>query len=232
MGENLQQFGRWLGFRAQEKVQGVVVSNGMWLLWTMMQRNDGVDRVAITVGDEADDGQGMANDGAAVKNTVMAVEDILTRRQRLIQWLSERCIYCEVKNAPPSRRKHWHSTCLRSQSIPDECSYDKALDFQEEMDKFRKDNCYSCSLDVEEECGVRDSWEVTCEYGDIILHTVFMLHKTGWLKAWLRREGYQVAVGYAQLQVWLNQTSDKGGLDRNRAVEAFEAYASEFTRWV
>jgi hypothetical protein len=33
---DLAGFGRWLGLRAQAKVQGDVVSNGWWLLWTML----------------------------------------------------------------------------------------------------------------------------------------------------------------------------------------------------
>ena len=33
--------------------------------------------------------------------------------------------------------------------------------------------------------------------------------------------------GYVSLQKWLNGTSNKGGVNRNRVVEAFEAYAME-----
>jgi hypothetical protein len=83
------------------------------------------------------------------------------------------------------RRKHWHQTCVRSQSIPDGCSYDEAVKFQEQIDVIRKGKCYSCKKGVKDECGTRDSWEVTCEYADIILYIVFILHKTGWLKDWL-----------------------------------------------
>jgi hypothetical protein len=72
---------------------------------------------------------------------------------------------------------------------------------------------------------------VTCEYADIVLHTMFFLYKSGWLREWIQKEEYQVAFGYAQLQKWLNERSNKGGFNRNRVVEAFEAYALEFDRW-
>jgi len=58
---------------------------------------------------------------------------------------------------------------------------------------------------------------------------LFILHRQGWLKKWLDREGYKV-VGVAQLQRWLDEVSDRGGFNRNKAVEAFEAYCEEFQR--
>ncbi len=293
-GENLEEFGRWLGLRAQAKVQGDVVSNGWWLIWTMLVHKRGAvggitdddvpaeenvpstagtsspiavrERTSFTMTAEAPintpvtvgvEGHadilatterrhfpskrtiwGLGTQGTTVAEAVEVerqatatdANDMVSRRQRLIKWLSERCIFCEVKNAPTGRRKHWHQTCVRSQSIPDGCSYDEALEFQDQMDAIRKGSCYSCKKDVEDECGTRNSLKVTCEYADIILHTVFMLYKTGWLKDWLQQEGYQVGFGYVQLQLWLNKTSNKGGWNRNRAVEAFEAYALGFTR--
>jgi superfamily II DNA or RNA helicase len=278
VGENLEEFGRWLGLRAQAKVQGDVISNGWWLIWTMLvhRREDvgestadvteGINDVASTAGTsspiatrererftstaarpantrgvsaspEGDvDALTAATDEAEVdevehRGTVIEAENIITRRQRLIQWLSERCIYCELTNAPGSSKRHWHDTCRRSQSVPDERSYDEALEFQDQMDRFRHGKCYSCQTDVKDECGGRETWKVTCEYADIMLHTMFFLYKSGWLKDWIRKEGYHVAFGYAQLQKWLNETSDKGGFNRNRVVEAFEAYALEFNRW-
>ena len=34
----VKEYGYWLGLKAQEKVQGVVVSNGMRLLWDQSQK--------------------------------------------------------------------------------------------------------------------------------------------------------------------------------------------------
>lgn len=39
-GKNIAAYRKWLGLRARAKVQGTVVSNGMWILWTMLQRGD------------------------------------------------------------------------------------------------------------------------------------------------------------------------------------------------
>jgi hypothetical protein len=94
------------------------------------------------------------------------------------------------------------------------------------MDMICNRRCNSCGKDIEE-CRLCDLWAVTCEYADIMLYTVFMLYKTGWLKSWLQREGYQVLFGYVSLQKWLNRTSDLGGINQNQVVEAFEAYAME-----
>lgn len=164
------------------------------------------------------------------EESAVPAEDVIARRQRLIQWLSGRClycyIYCVITKARPSRREHWHEDCRRSESIPDDPSHDEAVDFQIEMDAFRTGVCHSCGKGIAE-CGGRSSVAVTCEYADIMVHTVFMLHRAGWLKAWLQREGYQVSFGYVSLQTWLSEPSDKGGVNRNRVVEAFEAYAME-----
>jgi len=37
-GVGVKEYGYWLGLKAQEKVQGVVVSNGMRLLWDQSQK--------------------------------------------------------------------------------------------------------------------------------------------------------------------------------------------------
>jgi hypothetical protein len=161
---------------------------------------------------------------------VVPAEDVIARRQRLVQWLSTRClycyVYCAITRVQPSTREHWHEDCPRSGSIPADPKYDDAVDFQIEMDGFRTGVCHSCGKEIEE-CGGRSSAAVTCEYADIMVHTVFMLHQAGWLKAWIQREGYEMSFGCVSLQTWLSEPSDKGGVSRNRVVEAFEAYAAE-----
>jgi superfamily II DNA or RNA helicase len=273
-GDDLAGFGRWLGFRAQAKVQGDVVSNGWWLLWTMLvYKRELCWGVPADMDEEAAAVVGAAGSRspAAVSSPVATVDasvpepaeepgvpevageavvqDVIVRRQKLIQWLGQGCIYCvvkklpgepkprhansirsqsrPVKKLPPDAPKHWHANCIRSQSRPDGCSYDEAQEFQVQMDMLREGRCHSCQKDIAEECGLRDTRAVTCEYADIMVHTVFMLWKTGWLEAWFQREGYQVSFGHISLQTWLNKTSDKGGVDRNRVVEAFDAYAME-----
>ena len=153
----------------------------------------------------------------------------------LVQWLSRRClycyVYCAITKVQPSTREHWHEDCPRSGSIPADPEYDHAVDFQIEMDGFRTGVCHSCGKKIEE-CGGRSSVAVTCEYAEIMVHTVFMLHRAGWLKTWIQREGYEVSFGYVSLQKWLSEPSDKGGVSRNRVVEAFEAYAAEASELV
>jgi hypothetical protein len=53
---------------------------------------------------------------------VVPAEDVIARRQRLIRWLSRRClycfVYCAITKVQPSAREHWHEDCPRSGSIP------------------------------------------------------------------------------------------------------------------
>ena len=56
-----------------------------------------------------------------------------------------------------------------------------------------------------------------------------VLWKTGWLEAWCQRVGYHMPVGHVSVQTWLDERSDLGGFNRNRVVEAFEAYAIELS---
>jgi hypothetical protein len=274
-GGDLAAFGRWLGFRARAKVRGDVVSNGWWLLWTMLvykrelcwgaavvEADEGADEEAGEAAGTAPGSSspfttsspiGTPNSGRSVpvigvagsvdtarepgpgvqgmpEVAAVPAEDVIASRQRLIQWLSRRClycyVYCAIMKVQPSTREHWHEDCPRSGSIPADPKYDDAVDFQIEMDGFRTGVCHSCGKKIEE-CGGRSSAAVTCEYAEIMVHTVFMLHRAGWLKAWMQREGYQVSFGHVSLQTWLSEPSDKGGLGRNRVVEAFEAYAVE-----
>ena len=236
-GKNLAAYGRWLGLRARQKVQGAVVSNGMWLLWTVLRQDKrvgvGVDRdeeggreviSTAAVGEGAEAGEDMSVLGTRGE------EDMLMRRERVIQWLSVHCIYCEVTGAPESSSRHWYETCRRSKGIADSLGYEESLEWQDEMEQFRRGKCEWCQQEIDE-CGVRESLEkISCPYGDIILPVLFLLHGRGWLKDWLRRSGYRVAFGAAQLQKWLNERSDVGGVKQTRGVEAFEAYIQEFQR--
>ena len=130
---------------------------------------------------------------------VEAAEDMLQIRDRVIAWLGQHCIYCKVTGRYFDSGKHWYRNCKKSQSMPDECEYEKLLDWQVEMDQFRKGQCYSCKRKISK-CGVRDSWQITCSYGDIILPVLFLLYRRGWLKQWISAEGYHVGFGVAQLQ--------------------------------
>jgi superfamily II DNA helicase RecQ len=236
-GRNLAAYGRWLGLRARQKVQGAVVSNGMWLLWTVLRRDKSVGveverdeeggREVIStavVGEGAEAGEGVSALGSSGE------EDIMRRRERVIRWLSVHCIYCEVTGAPESSSRHWYETCRRSKGIADGLGYEESLEWQDEMEQFRRGKCEWCQQEIDE-CGVRESLEeITCPYGDIILPVLFLLHGRGWLKDWLRQSGYRVGFGAAQLQKWLNERSDVGGVRQTRGVEAFEAYIQEFQR--
>jgi len=55
-GGNIAAYRKWLGLRARQKVQGAVVSNGMWLLWRVLLQDERV----------GDQGEGRAVVGMAV----------------------------------------------------------------------------------------------------------------------------------------------------------------------
>ena len=115
------------------------MSNGIWLLWIVLQRDRRVgggvggdregDRDAVRTsaveerggeGGEEDDDEGKEaredddedgrEEGEAGGNTspqgIAIEEDILRRRDRIVQWLSVHCIYCEVTGAPQSSSRH------------------------------------------------------------------------------------------------------------------------------
>jgi superfamily II DNA helicase RecQ len=244
-GGNLAAYGKWLGLRARRKVQGAVVSNGMWLLWTMLLGDQGVEdgqvglnsvdtgTVAGTIEevreeDEGGPGESDVEERASVPDIVVK-EDLLQRRERITRWLSIHCIYCEVTGAPQSSSRHWYQTCPRSKGIPDDLGYAESLAWQDTMDGFRRGTCGWCQHELNL-CGVRESMEITCWYGDVVLPVLFLLHGQGWLREWVRREGYHVGFGVVQLQKWLNENSDLGGVNRTRGVEAFESYIQEFQR--
>ena len=153
----------------------------------------------------------------------------MRRRERVTRWLSVHCIYCEMTGAAQSNSRHWYQTCPRSKGIPDNLGYQSSLEWQDQMDRFRRGKCRWCQHEIDS-CGVRESMEITCSYGDVILPVLFILHGQGWLKEWVGRSGYQVGFGVVELQKWLNSSSDLGGVNRTRGVEAFEAYIQEFRR--
>jgi hypothetical protein len=74
--------------------------------------------------------------GEAGLGTVVraAEEDILSRRERVIKWLSRHCIYCEVTGAPQSNSKHWYKTCYRSQGLADGPRYEEAVNWKVGME--------------------------------------------------------------------------------------------------
>lgn len=233
-GKDFEQYAKWLGRRAEGKIQGVIVSKGMKLLWDQAQhmhsqralkaRKDAVEEKVIK---EAIGSAAAVLGADALQGAV--VIDMVARRGKVIEWLSRHCIYCEVTERHYSSNKHWHKTCRKSQLVPDECGYDSTLEWQAEMDEFRRGQCWSCKADIDG-CGLRESGEVTCKYGDVIMPVIYLLYRRNWLEKWIKQEGYKVGFGVAQLQKWLNEESSKEGVTRSRAVEAFEAYACEFRR--
>ena len=165
----------------------------------------------------------------AEAGTEDVVVDILARKEEVVSWLSRHCIYCEMTGRYSGSDQHWHKNCKKSQSVPDNCEYRLTLDWQCEMDEFRRGQCHSCKLDISE-CGLRDSSEVTCQYGDVILPVVYILYQQGWLHRWIKYKGYEVGVGKAGMQRWLNVSSDEEGVNGSRVEEAFEAYVIKFDR--
>ena len=240
-GVGVKEYGYWLGLRAQEKVQGVVVSNGMRLLWDQSQKRVGRVQHGSEVSGkgkgvvlrfdvvQAHGESGEEADAVAEAGTEDVAVDILARKKEVVSWLSRHCIYCEMTGRYLGSDQHWHRDCKKSQSVPDDCEYRLTLDWQYEMDEFRKGKCHSCKLDISE-CGLRDSSEVMCQYGDIILPVVYILYQQGWLDRWIKGKGVQAIFGKAQMQRWLNKSSNKGGVIRSRVEEAFEGYIIEFNR--
>ncbi|KFX86057.1 hypothetical protein O988_09786, partial [Pseudogymnoascus sp. VKM F-3808] len=164
-GQNISKYGKWLGLRAREKVQGVVVSNGMWVLWTMLQRDvvveRGEDRGDLGAGGGAGDAAsttGTTAAGVEVENEaggdaetdamgeVGAVvgtdeEDVKSKRERVVKWLGKHCIYCEVTEAPQSNSKHWYKTCYRSQGLGGTLGYEECTEWVMGMEEFRVGEC-------------------------------------------------------------------------------------------
>ncbi|KFZ15842.1 hypothetical protein V501_02522 [Pseudogymnoascus sp. VKM F-4519 (FW-2642)] len=160
-GKEFEQYAKRLGRRAEGKIQGVIVSNGMKLLWDQAQHMH--SRKALEVRKDAaeekviQDAIGSAAtvpEGGAVRDKV--VTDVTARREQVIEWLSQHCIYCEVTERHYGSNKHWHKTCRKSQAVPDECGYDSTLEWQAEMDEFRRGQCWSCKVDIDG-CGLRES---------------------------------------------------------------------------
>jgi superfamily II DNA helicase RecQ len=236
-GLTMKAYGKWLGFRARQKVQGAVVSNGMWLLWTMLQQEQPEQRVIQPPDEERSSAEVITEEVVPTLAVVplitpaAAIKDCTVSQQpRVIQWLGQHCIYCEVTEAPQSYRSHWYKTCYRSKGIADSLGYAESLEWQAGMDGFRRGTCQWCGKIIAQ-CGIRNSLDcISCPYGDVIVPVLFILHGRGWIQKWLAREGYQVGFGIAQLQRWLNERSTSGGWNRIRAVEAFDVYAMEFQR--
>jgi len=218
-GVNIAVYQKWLGLRARQKVQGGIVSNGMWLLWTMLQREQSSKSRPDHIGVE----EGSAIDKVAVllpviiatpNATVPIIPSSplagLSRRERVIKWLSQHCIYCEVTEAPQSYSTHWYRTCYRSKGMADKLGYKESVEWQMGMDQVREGICQWCSKPIGQ-CGRRWSINITCVYCDIVLPALFILHERRWIKQWLIREGYDVGFGIGQLQRWLNESSSRGG---------------------
>jgi hypothetical protein len=112
-GQNIAAYQRWLGLRARRKVQGGIVSNGMWLLWTMLQREQPsksrVDHIAVeessAIGEVAVPVI-ITTLNHTVSTTPSSPMAGLSRREQVIKWLSQHCIYCEVTEAPQSYSTH------------------------------------------------------------------------------------------------------------------------------
>ncbi len=99
-------------------MDGAVIAIPEEKLGTTLYGADGEDEVEVEVEAEKEISR-------AVESTK---EDILSRRSRVIKWLSRHYIYCEVTGAPQSNNKHWYKTCYRSQGLADNLGYLEYID--------------------------------------------------------------------------------------------------------
>ena len=147
----------------------------------------------------------------------------------MVKWLSKYCIYCELVDAPTKGSRHWYETCPRQPLYKDGCGYAEYTDWHDDVEEYKTGRCWSCNEDVDN-CDVRTGFEISCQYADVMLPVLFILQKRGWLRKWMDSMGYGSDLIDGGLQRWLNEGSGTGQRFQNQAVEAFEAYALEFTR--
>jgi superfamily II DNA helicase RecQ len=149
-GNDITAYRKWLGLRARQKVRREVVSNGMWLLWTMIQGSDQTkaqhsnDEVEVegrpheeehnpaesaAAGQEPEaeqearggsEAEQEARGEVALTSISIVDEPGLDRAAQMIEWLSKYCIYCEMTRAPISNSEHWYQTCYRWQGLGDQ----------------------------------------------------------------------------------------------------------------
>ena len=148
---------------------------------------------------------------------------------RVVEWLSKYCIYCELVAAPTRGSRHWYETCPRQPLWEDECGYSGYIDWHDGVDEHRTGRCWSCKEDVDD-CDIRSSLKVTCQYAHVMLPALFILQRRGWLRKWMDSREYPSDLAEGDLQRWLNEPSTAGQTFQSRAVEAFEAYSLRFTR--
>jgi hypothetical protein len=119
-GNGVKEYGYWLGIRAQKKVQGVVVSNGMRLLWDQSQKRIGGGQHGSDVYEEGEelrsDAVGAHEEAEEEVEALVGevVQDISARKEAVIEWLSRHCIYCEVTGRYSGSDSHWHRNCKKS----------------------------------------------------------------------------------------------------------------------
>lgn len=80
--------------------------------------------------------------------------------------------------------------CPRSKGIPDGLGHRELLEWQDEMDQFRRGKCRWCQKEIDEYRFRESLEEITCLYGDVILPVLFLLYSQGWLKEWVKGSGH------------------------------------------
>lgn len=124
---------------------------------------------------------------------------------RVMDRLQGRCIYCELMKGEEGQL-HGYSDCIDAEA--DGCGYNAYKQWREEVDLGQYQHCWKCGMS-QDVCRrlEDDGW---CEYPDIMLPGMFILHQQSHLATIVETVGFQ---GEYRIDVWewLNEIAEGFG---------------------
>ena len=126
--------------------------------------------------------------------------------------LQGECIYCTVAIEKEEQGQlHAYSECTKAQA--DGCEFAAYKQWREGINFGQAKHCWECGLSqsICRRLEQAANQQVACEYADIMLPTMFILHQQQNLRQLVKGVGFQGTYDSEDLWEWLNRTAEGWG---------------------
>ena len=160
---------------------------------------------------------------------------------KVMDLLQGQCLYCTLikkgemgesisEGSGSQGQLHQYNDCFNAEA--DRCGHTAYGDWRAKVDFGQAKHCYKCGLS-QRICRRLERPEedrLPCEYPNIMLPSIFILHQQGHLTAIVQAVGFQGEYNSEDLWEWLNRTAEGWGLEwESNWMKMWEAICKKVT---
>jgi superfamily II DNA helicase RecQ len=173
----------------------------------VIQEGSAIDKTDETNESKEEDGQ------QAIAQTMYDMEEQDEKMLRIMNRLQGGCIYCKLmflggEEEQAYSSTHTHLNCIDAKEVG--CSVNSYKKWREGVDFGQSKHCWECGLSQRICRRLEEHREGLCEYPNVMLVGIFILHQQGFLEAIAKSVGFQGEYS-KDIWEWMNETAEGWG---------------------